>query len=77
LSAPVVCDPVIAMLPDQPPEAVQLVALLDDHCSVELAPLVSVLGLAVNLTVGVGAADVTETITDWFALPPVPVQVRE
>ena len=77
MSAPVVCDPLVDMLPDQPPDAVQVVALVDDQVSVELAPLVTVLGLAVNLTVGAGAAGVTETVADWVALPPAPVQVRE
>ena len=54
-------------------EAVQEVALVDDHVSDELAPLATVLGLALRLTVGAGA--VTETVADWAALPPAPVQV--
>jgi len=68
----VLCDPLIAWLPVQPPEAVQEVALMDVQLSVEALPLATVLGLAVKLTVG--AAAVTETVTDCVALPPVPAQ---
>ncbi len=67
------CEPLTALLPDQAPEAVQEVALVLDHVRVELAPLATVLGLAVKLTVG--AADVTVTVADCAALPPTPVQV--
>ncbi len=67
------CEPLTALLPDQAPEAVQEVALVLDHVRVELAPLATVLGLAVKLTVG--AADVTVTVADCAALPPAPVQV--
>ena len=67
------CEPLTALLPDQAPEAVQEVAWVLDHVRVELAPLATVLGLAVKLTVG--AADVTVTVADCAALPPAPVQV--
>jgi hypothetical protein len=70
----VVCEPLAALLPDQPPEAVQEVALVDDQLNVEAPPFATVLGLAVKLTVGAGT--VTETVADCVALPPVPVQVR-
>jgi hypothetical protein len=46
--------------------------LVDVQLSVEALPLATVLGLAVKLTVG--AAAVTETVTDCVALPPVPAQ---
>ncbi len=55
-------EPLVALAPDHAPEAVHEVALVDDHVSVELAPLATVLGLAVSLTVGAGG--VTETVTD-------------
>lgn len=45
-----------------------------DHLSVEVPPWATVLGLAAKVMVGAG--DVTETVTDWAALAPVPVQVR-
>ena len=74
VSAPVDCEPLMARLPDQPPDATQEVALADDQESVEPLPLAMVLGLALNLTVG--AADFTETLADCAALPPAPVHVR-
>jgi len=75
VSAPVDCEPLMASLPDHAPEAVQEVALVADQLSVALLPLVIVLGLAVKLIVGAGAGEVTETVADCVALPPVPVQV--
>ena len=73
VSAPLDCEPLIALLPDQPPEAVQEVALVDDQLNVDALPLATVLGLAVKLTVGAGAF--TETVADCVVLPPLPVQV--
>ena len=74
MRAPVDCEPLMALVPDQPPEAVQDVALVDVQVRVELAPLATEAGLAVKVTVGVGA--VTETVADWVAVPPPPVQAR-
>lgn len=68
-----VCDPLVASLPLHPPDALHEVALVVDQDSVELLPLVIVLGLALKLTVGAGA--VTDTVVDCVALPPAPVQV--
>ena len=73
VSAPVDCDPVTGWLPNQAPEALHEVALVADQANVELAPLTTVLGLALKLTVGAG--EVTETVADCVALPPLPVQV--
>ena len=75
MSAPVDCEPLVALVPDQAPEAVHEVALVVDQETVELPPLVTVLGLAVKLTVGAGVGGVTETVADCVALPPVPLQV--
>jgi hypothetical protein len=61
------------LLPDQAPEAVQAVALVEDQVSVALAPLAIALGPTLKLTVGSGAF--TETVVDWLALPPAPSQV--
>ena len=74
LSAPVDWEPLMALLPDQPPEAVQAVALLETQLTVELPPLATVLGLALMLTVALGFA-LTVTVADWAALPPLPVQL--
>ena len=74
VSAPVDCEPLRALLPDQAPEAVQAVAWVDDHVSVELPPLVMALGPTLRLTVGSGA--LTETVVDCTALPAGPRQVN-
>jgi hypothetical protein len=65
----------MALVPDQPPEAVQAVALLDDQVSLDVPPLATVLGIALKLTVTEGCA-LTETVADCAAVPPVPVQVN-
>ncbi len=62
------------MLPDHAPDAEHAVALLLDHVSIELVPLVIVLGPTLRLTEG--AVGVTETVADWDAEPPLPVQVN-
>ena len=73
MSAPVDWVPLVPLLPDQPPEAVQAVALVEDHVSVELPPEAIVLGPALMVTVG--ASDVTDTVADCVALRPKPVHV--
>jgi len=55
-------EPLAPFAPDQPPDAVQEVALVEDQVSVELPPLFTVLGLAVKVTVGAGW--VTDTVAD-------------
>ncbi len=62
------------MVPDQAPEAVQAVALVDDQVRDAALPRVIELGAAVRLTVGAGA--LTETIAVCAALPPGPAQDR-
>jgi hypothetical protein len=69
----VACEPAVASEPLQPPEAVQAVALVDDHVNADAAPLLTVVGFAVKVTAGAGV--VTDTVADCAALPPVPVQV--
>jgi hypothetical protein len=61
-NTPVDCEPLSALLPLQPPDAVQAVAFVADHVSVELFPLATELGAALMETVG--AAEVTETMAD-------------
>jgi hypothetical protein len=74
LIAPVLALPLIGSLPDHPPEALQLVALVEDQLSVEAEPPLTVPGLALRLTVGLDGAE-TLTVTDLLALPPAPLQV--
>ena len=62
------------MAPDHAPDATQDVALVADQVNMELLPLATVLGPADRVTVGAGV--VTETVADWVALPPLPVQLR-
>jgi hypothetical protein len=73
-SGPVLCEPLVASAPFQPPEAVQDVAFVDDHDNTEAAPLVTVVGAAVSVTTGAGA--LTDTVADWAALPPEPLHVK-
>ena len=73
LRAPVLALPFVGSLPDQPPDAVQLLALLEDQLSVADPPLLRALGLALRLTEGAGVE--TLTVTDCVALPPGPLQV--
>jgi hypothetical protein len=74
LRLPVASEPVMASVPDQACEATQAVALVDDHDSVEALPIVTVLGLALKVTVGAG--EFTVTVADCAAVPPVPVQLN-
>ena len=69
------CEPLLALTPAQAPDAVHAVALVEDQVKTELPPLAIVLGLAAKATVAAGG--VTDTVVDWVALPPVPVQVSE
>ena len=74
VSAAVLAEPLVASLPDQPPDAAQLVALVVDQVSVDFPPLVTEVGLALRVTLGDGAF--TLTTVDCAALPPAPVHVR-
>ena len=74
---PVEAVPLVAFEPNHEPEAEQLVALVLLHVSVELLPLVTEVGFAERLTVGVGVAAVTVTVADLLVDPPAPVQLNE
>jgi hypothetical protein len=54
VSAPVLSLPLVPFVPLQPPEAVQLVALVELHVSVEVPPLATLVGLALSVTVTAG-----------------------
>ena len=76
MSAPVdSLPPEGALVPDQPPEAVQELASVEDQVSVEDAPYATDVGFATSDTVGIGGN--TVTVADALALPPGPLQVRE
>lgn len=80
MSAPVDWVPEVALAPDQAPEAVHEVALVEDQVNVEDCPETMVVGLAASDTVGTGGGGGefdTVTSPEALALPPDPVQVRE
>jgi hypothetical protein len=61
--------PLVGSLPDQPPEALQLVALVEDQVSVAAEPLLTVAGVTVRLMPGeVTAAG--PVVGESEALPP-------
>jgi len=74
VKAPVDWVPLTDLAPDQAPEAVHEVALVDDQDREAAVPRMIELGFADKATVGAGA--LTETTADCMALPPAPVQVR-
>jgi hypothetical protein len=74
VSAPVDCEPLAGLAPDQAPEAEQAVAFVAFHVSIELVPDAMVFGAAAIATEG--AWDLTVTIADCVALRPAPVQVN-
>ena len=61
------------MLPDQSPEAVQLLALTELQVSVVAPPEATLVGLAARLTVG--RLEETLTVTESLADPPLPLQL--
>ena len=76
LSAPVLALPVVGSLPDHPPEAVQLVAFVDDQLNVEADPLLTVPGVAIRVMPGeLTAAGPVEVLpaTGGESPPPQPV----
>jgi hypothetical protein len=79
VSTPVDSLPEVALAPDQPPEAVQDAAFVEDQVSVEDAPVATNVGLAASDTVtdGGGGVPGTVTVTDALALTPELGQVRE
>lgn len=74
VSAFVVCVPEIAFVPDQAPDAVQLVALVAAHVSFEVPPDVTDVGDADRVNVGV-VPPVTVTVLDTVCEPPAPEHV--
>ena len=78
VSAPELCEPLVAFAPLHAPDAVQPAASADDHVSVVLAPLTIVEGEALKVTVGAREFEppLTVTVADWLAVPPAPVQLN-
>jgi hypothetical protein len=75
-SVPVDCEPLVALLPVQSPDAAHDVALVELQLRVETFPCMIALGLALTASVGGGTTGVTFTVTDCDREPPAPVQVK-
>ena len=71
---PVLCDPLVAFAPLQSPLAVHEVAFVLDQVRVAALPLMTVLGLADNVTEG-GGLETTLTVVEAFVVPPLFVQL--
>lgn len=71
--------PEVGLLPVHAPLAVQAVALLELHESVELAPFATILGVALRETDGAGTGGgvglTTDTVTELLAAPLAPAQL--
>jgi len=80
VSAPVDALPEVDRAPDQAPDAVQDVALVEDQVSVDEPPLATDVGFAETDTVGTGGGSgvpLTLTCVEALPLPFGPLQVRE
>ena len=64
--------PLVGSLPDQPPEAVQLDAFAADQLSIADPPLLTLVGVALRLTVGATTAAFTVIAKVDNAADPVP-----
>jgi hypothetical protein len=62
-STPVDWLPLVVFVPLQPPDAAQLVALVEDQAIELLPPLATLVGLAVIVTVGAGVGELLATAT--------------
>ena len=78
VSGPTTSLPDVALRPDQPSNAWQPSASVDDHVSVVLSFRATLVGLAASETVGAGGGgwSSTVTVTAWMVMPPKPRQVR-
>jgi hypothetical protein len=76
VSGALVNEPAVACVPAQASLAAQLVAFSVDHVSTVDAPLATVIGVAVMVTVGAGTVGLTDTVADCVTEPPVPVHIN-
>ena len=74
VKAAVACVPEMPFVPVQPPDALQLVALVDDHVSFDVPPDATDAGDALSVTVG-AAPLVTVNVAEVVFVPPDPEQV--
>jgi hypothetical protein len=71
---PVLCVPLVALMPLQFPDATHMVAFVELHVSVDAPPLATVVGFAVTATVGAGVTATVAVAT--LLVPPPPVQIN-
>ena len=76
VSGPTLCEPVMVLVPDQPPDALQVLTLTPVQLSVEFVLRATLRGFADRLTEG-PPLDVTVTLAVLAAVSaPAPAQVR-
>lgn len=73
VSAPVLCEPLVANAPVHPPEAVQEAALVELQVSVEAPPGATTVGFATKVASGTMLTMAVATPLT----PPAPLQVNE
>jgi hypothetical protein len=73
--APVLCEPLVDLLPLQPPDAAHEVALVELHVNTDALPLLTEFGFAVSVTVAAGKTATVAVAT--LLAPPAPVQANE
>ena len=72
VTAPVLALPLVGSFPDQPPEAAQLDAFVEDQANIAEPPLLTLPGVALRLTVGATTAAVTVIANDDNDADPLP-----
>ena len=73
VSGPVAAEPDVGRLPDHAPLALQELVLAEDHVRFEEAPLGTVVGLTLSVSVGDGEPLAIVTVADLDTVPPLPV----
>ncbi len=69
------CEPLVALVPLQPPEAVHEVALVELQVKVDALPLATDVGFAASATVAAGTTLTVAVVR--LLVPPAPVQLSE
>ena len=75
-TGPTDSEPDVTLVPAQAPDALHVVASVEDHDSVTEEPTTTEAALEVNVTVGAPPDDATETETVPLAEPPAPEQLN-
>ena len=73
VSGPVAAEPDVGRLPDHASLALQELVLAEDHVRFEEAPLGTLVGLALSVSVGDGEPFAIVIAVDLDTVPPLPV----